>query len=119
MHKRQLQRIQMKPRESAVEQYLVRRCAIIGWECLKLTCPNRRGVSDRLVIAYKGVMVVVEVKRPGGQESKLQVNWRHNLKDRGVSVAVVKSKEGIDQLMDLIQRSLDGVPAEAVSESGD
>lgn len=119
MKKRQLHRIQVKARELAVEQYLARRCAIVGWECLKLSCANRRGVSDRLIVAYKGVIVFCECKRATGEESALQVSWRKNLRNRGCTTATVYTRQDVDDLMDIIQRGLDGVQTEGLSTTGD
>jgi hypothetical protein len=116
MKERQLQRIQLKQRESLVEKYLERRCAVLGWECIKLTSPNRRGVSDRLILAYKGVAVFVELKNEKGKLTKLQKKWHEDLQYRGFMSVACYNKKDVDGVVDTIDKAINGLPAETLSE---
>ena len=75
-------------RESAVEAALVKECRLRGLPCLKLT-PSSPGVPDRLVLAWGGGHVFVEVKAPGRSPRAAQVSWHRRLSSMGHRVCVV------------------------------
>lgn len=52
-------------RESAVETNIVRQVKSLGGICWKWVSPGRAGVPDRICIFPGGVIVFVELKRPG------------------------------------------------------
>ncbi len=91
------------PRERDIEKHLVKLCKRFGWECWKLTSPARRGVPDRLIIA-PGVVVFVEVKRPGGKVTPLQARTLQKLQALHQKAVVVFSKEQVDELTHLVAK---------------
>jgi hypothetical protein len=78
----------------------------MGWDCWKLTSPNRRGVPDRLILLPYGVAAFVEVKSPKGRLTLLQERTLKRLKDRGHITAVVYDKEQVDDIIHTLERSL-------------
>lgn len=62
-----------RPRESAVEAAIVRYAKAHGWWTRKFVSPAQRGVPDR-VFMKRGVVVWMEVKRPGEKPTKLQMH---------------------------------------------
>lgn len=58
--------------EKEIEAHLVKRMKGIGGECYKWSSPGNRGVPDRICIFPNGVVVFVELKRPGKRPTKLQ-----------------------------------------------
>ena len=51
--------------EAQVENYLVAEVKKIGGVCIKGNPHNQRGMPDRICILPKGLIVFVELKRPG------------------------------------------------------
>lgn len=82
--------------ESAVEQYLCRRVARIGGQCLKLV-PVDAGVPDRLVILPWAGMYLVELKSPTGKPSPIQQVWHTRSAAIGEPVAVLHSPAEVDE----------------------
>ena len=56
--------------------------------CLKLAALGRRGMPDRLVLLPGGVVAFVELKRPGGEATTLQVHVHGLLRALGFKVGV-------------------------------
>lgn len=83
----------MQSLESSIEKYFKAQCEKRGWLCLKFVSPSRRGVPDRLVIRSCARMAFVELKRPSGRLSVLQMAMIRRLKAFGVEVYVIWSKE--------------------------
>lgn len=90
-------------KERDVERYLVRRTKDAGGIIRKVRWVGRRGAPDRLVL-LPGVMVWVELKRPGGVTQPHQVREHDKLKQMGQRVEVIDSRFAIDTLFKEIQR---------------
>jgi len=60
-----MKKIWQKIPESKIENYLVKSIKNIGGECIKGNAHNSRGMPDRIAILPKGLVVFIEVKRPG------------------------------------------------------
>lgn len=87
--------------EADVENYLVRRVRRMGGRSYKLKFASVRGAPDRIVLLPRhGVHGLVETKRPkGGKLSLHQVRIHKELRDSGVSVYVLNSKQLIDDFL--------------------
>ena len=86
--------------ETDIEAYLVDKVGKIhDGIAYKLTSPNRRFVPDRLCILDGGVTWFVEVKSPTGKLTSGQERELRRLRDLGQNVAVVYSKEEVDELI--------------------
>lgn len=82
--------------ERAVEQHLVRRVRAAGGVCWKWVSPSQIGVPDRVCFLPGGRVVFVELKRPGGKLSPIQVKVLDRLRAVGAEVHVLSSKEEVD-----------------------
>ena len=84
-------------RESTIEAYFVEQVEKHGGMALKLVDTGRRGFPDRTVVWDNGKMDFVELKRPlGGKVAPWQSRYHNDLRDCGVLVWVLDSKERID-----------------------
>jgi len=92
--------------EAALQRYFKRQCAAhkIYWRKLKFE--GRRGAPDNL-IAITGRAMFVELKSPSGlgKLSKLQEREIGHMRDAGLDVRVIQSKEEVD---DIIKELTDG-----------
>lgn len=93
------------PRESIVEQELVRRVKARGGRCDKVMLAGKRGFFDRLVVlpqvnGRQPRILFVEVKRPrGGIVSSNQHVIHAAYRALGAEVAIVKNFEDISALI--------------------
>lgn len=91
------------PRESAVEDHLVHRCAELGLLCLKTVALARRGLPDRTVIGHDAhgdaVVLFVELKRPGEKPRPSQVHMIATLREHGAHAVVADSTAAVDALL--------------------
>lgn len=92
----------MTIRESQIEAYLVDKIKAIGGLCWKFVSPNVTGVPDRIILIH-GRAYFVEVKTETGRLEKIQYHRARQIRDCGLSVTVVKSKEQVDQLIERIR----------------
>lgn len=83
-------------RESDVEAHLVKRVKERGGIPYKFTAPGRKGVPDRLCAMPMGVIVFVEVKKPGEEPRPDQAREHQRLRDLGMRILVADSKQKID-----------------------
>ena len=79
--------------ERDVERALIARVKRLGGMCEKFTSPGRRSVPDRLITLPGGVVVFVEVKRPGAKPTVLQERDHQRRRDMGCDVRVIDSIE--------------------------
>lgn len=85
--------------EKAIEKYLERRAAAVGWPCLKYSSQNTTGFPDRLLLLPGGRCAWVEVKSRGCKPSKLQCLRLRGLQGMGHVAEVVDSREAVDALI--------------------
>ncbi|MED5019317.1 VRR-NUC domain-containing protein [Paenibacillus chibensis] len=83
-------------REQVVEFYLRDQVKAAGGTAYKWTSPGNSGVPDRIVILPGGRIVFVELKKPGGKPTKLQLVQHKRLRALGCDVRVIDSKESVD-----------------------
>ena len=88
-------------RERDIEALFTR----LGTECgalvLKLTSPGNNGVPDRLVVRPGGIVEFVELKRPGARPRKLQEAIHAKLREHGVAVYTLDSREAVRDWWDV------------------
>jgi len=99
-------------RESVIESYLVKEVKKVGGLCYKFMS-SVNGVPDRIVI-YKGDTYFVEVKRPGGKVRKDQKKVHADIKDRGVDVYVIDTRDGVRSF---IADTLKAEPLESLADT--
>lgn len=96
-----------KTLEKEIENYLGVKATKEGWLSLKFESPGNRGVPDRIVVAEKGIIVFVELKRPeGGVLGKLQNYQRYRLEKRGCNCATIKNRQEVDELIESIKEAV-------------
>lgn len=88
--------------EKQIEQYLVNQVKAIGGITYKFTSPARRGVPDRIAI-YEGNVYFIEVKRPDGKCSPLQIMEIAKLRKHGATVLIVWCKEDVDTAIEIMK----------------
>lgn len=76
-------------KESAIEKEVCEYASDRGWIPLKLTCPNKAGVPDRIFIGYYGKVLWVEFKTSTGRLSPNQERFIDKLKDFNQDVFVI------------------------------
>lgn len=69
--------------EKHVERALVKEAQKHGLLCWKFVSPSVSGVADRILIGNTGDMGFIEVKRPGGKRTPLQLRFAQQMLDRG------------------------------------
>ena len=86
--------------EAALQRYFKRQCKEHGIYWRKLTFEGRRGAPDTL-IAIIGRAVFVELKSPTGKGklSKLQEREIGHMRDAGLDVRVIQTKEEVDDII--------------------
>ncbi|AHU89180.1 nuclease [Trueperella pyogenes] len=87
--------------EHHIEQALKHGVEAAGGICWKLVSPGTNGVPDRICI-MRGRVVFVELKAPGRQPRPIQARRIRQLRDRGMSVLVVDSTDGIREVLDAL-----------------
>lgn len=85
--------------ERDLEAYFSRQCKKHKLLTLKLHVRFARGWPDRIVALENGEVLWVELKRPGGVLSPLQIKVHDDLGKLGHKVHVVYSKEDIDRVL--------------------
>lgn len=86
-------------REIKIEKYLNDKVKSIGGLCWKFTSPGTRRVPDRLCILPNGRTIYIELKRPGEVPEPLQSKRHKQLRDRGHTVYVIDSLQGVDDFI--------------------
>jgi hypothetical protein len=96
-------------KEKDIEQYLVKQAKAADGKAYKWTSPGNAGVPDRIVILPGGRVTFVELKALGGKSTALQLNQQRFIAGMGLPVAVVDSKEAVDQILSKMQAK-GGIP---------
>ncbi len=85
--------------EKDIERYLVKRVRELGGVCFKWVSPGHAGVPDRIVLLPAGRISFLELKRPGGKPSKLQLHVLAQLQRLGCQAGWADSKEAVDAFL--------------------
>ena len=75
--------------ERDIERAFVERVKALGGIAEKFTSPGRRSVPDRLVTMPGGVIIFVELKRPGAKPTAAQLREHANRRNLGCDVRVI------------------------------
>jgi len=86
--------------ERDVEAHLVARVKSLGGIAMKLTSPQRRSVTDRIVLLPGGRVVFVELKSPGKKPTDAQMREHERLRAIQMDVRVIDTKEGVDAFIE-------------------
>ncbi len=84
--------------ESNVEDYFRKEVTKIGGLCYKFKSPQNSGVPDRIVI-YNGLVVFVELKKPGEKPRKLQQSIAKEMRAHGALVFTVDSHKAVNKFI--------------------
>lgn len=86
-------------RESEIEKYLVEKVSTLGGLVRKLKWIGRRGAPDRFVKLPGKPVMLIELKAPGKVPEPHQEREIKRLRDAGVRVEVIDSKELVDKII--------------------
>ena len=86
-------------RESEIEKYLVAKVVALGGVVRKLKWIGRRGAPDRFVKLPGKAVMLIELKAPGKVPELHQEREIKRLRDVGVHVEVIDSKELVDKII--------------------
>ncbi len=67
--------------EKDIEKFFVATVKTMGGRSFKWTSPQNRGVPDRIALFPGGVVIFVELKRPGGKLTALQAKLKRECFD--------------------------------------
>lgn len=90
-------------KESQIERAITLYAKSLGCLCYKIVSPGRAGIPDRLLLLPNGKSFFMEIKKPSGKLSALQVNEikrinKHN-HDAVVVWSLLEGKQEIDKRM--------------------
>lgn len=89
--------------ERDIEKNLKNQIDALGGRCLKWVCPSLAGVPDRIVL-LKGKIYFVELKRPKGELSRLQIHFGKWLMANGFNYYVLMSEYDVEYFINEITR---------------
>lgn len=82
-------------RESTIESAIVRYARRQGIRCVKLNGMHDRGKADQMML-YRGRVMFMEMKRPGGKPTALQLKWQRELTADGFTSLIIDNiKDGL------------------------
>ena len=90
-------------RERDIEKRFKKAVAKAGGVSYKWSSPGRRGVPDQVVLFPGGKVGFVEIKRPGGQATRLQAYVGEALVELGFVWVVVSCDNEIDSAIKKIK----------------
>lgn len=93
-----------KKREFKIEDYLKKQVEKIGGKCYKFVSPGYDGMPDRIIM-FRGCLVFVETKRPGGKLRGLQYQRLAEIANQQIPTAVVSTKEEADKVVQELFRA--------------
>ena len=86
------------PREKEIEERARRWAQSQGWYCRKWSSPSVAGVPDRIFI-QAGVVVFIEMKRPGGRLTARQEREIRELQRHGAVAEVAYSVDDVKAIL--------------------
>lgn len=87
--------------EKELEAYLVAEWHKVGGRALKLIEVGRRGFPDRTLMLESGKIAFVELKTPTGKVSTSQARRIDELREMGLNVYLVTSREEVDRVISI------------------
>ena len=103
--------VKRKVRERDIESYACRWASERGWWHRKFKSIGRRSAPDRVFAKREGdvrLCLFVEFKRPGEVPTDLQAEEHRVMREAGLRVEVVDSKEAFITLFTTLEAELDG-----------
>ena len=97
----------MKPLERDLERKVTAYAKSRDVICYKFTSPANRGVPDRILIGPTGLVGFLELKRPGGLPTSLQMHVLTTLARRGATVAWTDSLDRAKLFIDDLCKPFD------------
>lgn len=90
--------------EKDLHNYLRKQCKLHRILFFKTVAEGQRGFPDCTLISDNSLTVFVELKSPAGTGhlSALQKSTINKMLDKGANVFVLDSKQGVDDLIDII-----------------
>lgn len=99
--------------EKQVESYLKKKMErVVGVLCWKFISPGISGVPDRAILLPHGLVIWVEVKRPGAKPRPMQSSIHSLMAKYGHIVLTVDSYKSVDVLAEYCQSVIDAMYAE-------
>lgn len=86
--------------EKVIERRLVECVKEQGGMCVKLLCDQMSGLPDRLCLMPNGKVAFAELKTTGKKPRKIQVVLHEELRRLGFKVAVIDTKQGVEEFID-------------------
>jgi len=83
--------------EVHIESHFVKRVKVLGGMAIKMNIVGTVGLPDRLVFLPGSRVWLVELKRPGGRVRPTQLVTHARLAELGINVAVLSSREEVDE----------------------
>lgn len=87
-------------RESEIEKHLVKRVKERSGHAYKFNSAGRKGVPDRICALPGGCIVFVELKKEGEEPRPDQAREHQRLRELGMKVLVIDSKQQVDFYFD-------------------
>lgn len=101
-----MKKVNLKPKESGAEKYLVKEIKKLGGKAYKFTSPANNAVPDRLIVLKGFPITFVEMKDVGKGPRPLQASEITFLRSQGAQVYVVRGKEEAIQFINLVKESV-------------
>lgn len=92
--------------EKDIELYLMKQVRALGGRALKMAPVSKAGLPDRVCVLPNGQVRWVELKRPGGQVTKIQSRAHAELLRLGHYVHVLSTHEQVDVFIERCRRAL-------------
>jgi hypothetical protein len=87
--------------EAKIEHTVVKYAQSKGVLCYKFTSPAHRAVPDRMFV-YKGKVMFIEFKKPGGKLTPLQARECRLLAEQGMVVPMVDNVDRGKAVIDIL-----------------
>lgn len=89
-------------KEFVIEDYLVEQVDALGGRAIKGNPRNQRGEADRFCFIPPGLVIIVEVKRPGEVPRKNQGRKLEWFRKNGFQATYLDTKEKVDAFIEWV-----------------
>jgi hypothetical protein len=90
-------------KEEQIEKYLCKRIEELKGKAIKFNPHNNRGLPDRICFVPGGLVILVELKRPGQRPRKNQLRQLQFFRKLGFTATWADTYKKIDQLIEWIK----------------